>query len=294
MSAPSIRRTPIDDCVAGDISPEVAIARLLLQGRDAVAILAATRSDLPACKAIQALVATHRTTLDALAAQIEDDRLAGVVAGEQRSLGTASESIAHTAAFFDQAVGRSAEASVALYSLGDPAILQAATTEIVDWLDTQGLLRQDADVLDLGCGIGRIAAALARRCRSVLALDVSAAMVAEATRRLAGFGNVAVRRTDGRGLGDLPAASFDLVLAVDSFPYIVQAGGGLAMHHAQSAGHALRRGGAFCVLNLSYRADDAADQADLAAWSAATGMRATHRGLRPFRLWDGSAFVLVR
>ena len=79
--------------------------------------------------------------------------------------------------------GTSPEASVALYSLGDPAILAAATEEIVAWLVAERLLPADADVLDLGCGIGRVGG-VAPRCRSVLGLDVSAGMVAEATRRL--------------------------------------------------------------------------------------------------------------
>ena len=290
----SPRLTPIEDCIAGRISPEVAIARLLLEGADADAILAATQSNHQAVVAIHALAIRRRTALDMLSAQVKVDRSNGMVAGEQLDPSSPAQSIARTAAFFDHAVSQSAEASVALYSLGDPAILQAATIEIVSWLETQGLLRASSDVLDLGCGIGRVAAAMAPRCRSVLALDVSPAMVAEATLRLAGIANVAVRHTDGAGLDALPGSSFDLVLAVDSLPYIVQAGADLALHHAHGVAHALRPGGAFCVLNLSYRNDDAADRADLATWSTATGMRLRHHGLHPFRLWDGAAFVLIR
>ncbi len=285
---------PVEDCIAGRISPEVAVARLLLEGSDAGAILAATVSDHPAVVAIHALAARRKDALDALAAQVATDRTAGMVAGGQVAPSTPAESIARTAAFFDHAVGHSPEASVALYSLGDPAILQAATAEMVGWLEAHGLLRATSDVLDLGCGIGRVAAAMAPRCRSVLALDVSVAMVAEATHRLAGVANVEVRHTEGDGLDGLPPASLDLVLAVDSFPYIVQASPDLALRHASGAARALRPGGAFCVLNLSYRGDSAADRSDAAAWAAATGMRLTHDGGRPFRLWDGTAFVLER
>jgi ubiquinone/menaquinone biosynthesis C-methylase UbiE len=285
---------PIEECIAGRISPEVAIARLLLEGADADTILAATGSDHPAIITVHALVTDRRHALDALAAQIAVDRLSGRLAGEQLCPSTSDECIANVAAFFDHAVRHSAEASVALYSLGDPTILQTATAEIVDWLEAQGLLRAGSDVLDLGCGIGRIAAAIAPRCRSVLALDVSSAMVAEAKGRLVGMSNVEVLHTNGRGIDALSVASFDLVLAVDSFPYIVQAGGDLALHHVRGATRALRPGGAFCVLNLSYRGNDAADRADLAAWSADTGMRPLHWGGRPFRLWDGAAFVLTR
>jgi len=287
-------RDPLGDCIAGRISPEVAIARLLLDGADVAGILAGVRGDHPAAQAMRALAIDRRHALDRLAGQIAADRSAGRVAGGQSTPGTPAESIARTAAFFDHAVGHSAEASVALHSLGDPAILQAATAEIVDWLQVEGLLSAASDVVDLGCGIGRVAAAMAPHCRSVLALDVSPAMVVEATGRLAGVANVEVRQTDGAGLDDLPAAGFDLVLAVDSFPYIVQAGGDLAVRHAHGAARALRPGGAFCILNLSYRQNDVADQDDLVAWSTATGMRPVQVGVRPFRLWDGAAFVLIR
>jgi SAM-dependent methyltransferase len=284
----------IEDCVAGRISAEVAIARMLLEGADADAISAATRSNHPLVMRINALVADRRDALNVLAAQVAADREARSIAGEQRGPNLPAASIAQTAAFFDRAVRHSAEASVALYSLGDPTILQVATAEIIGWLEAQALLQASSDVVDLGCGIGRVSAAMAPRCRSVLALDVSIAMVAEATKRLGGFSNVEVRRTDGCGVDFLAAASFDLVLAVDSFPYIIQAGADLALRHAHGAARVLRPGGALCILNLSYRDNDAADQADLKTWSAATGMRLLHSGIRPFDLWDGAAFLLVR
>src|SRR5205823_3377185 len=47
---------------------------------------------------------------------------------------------------------------------------------------------------DLGCGTGEISAALAPFVRRVVAVDVSAAMLAAAKKRLAGFGNVDLRR----------------------------------------------------------------------------------------------------
>ena len=90
-------------------------------------------------------------------------------------------------AMFDAAVARAPEASVAAFSLGDPADPARATAELVAWLDAEGLLGQAFDVLDLGCGIGRVAAATRLRVRSVLALDVLPAMIAEARRR---HGNV--------------------------------------------------------------------------------------------------------
>ena len=98
---------------------------------------------------------------------------------------------------FDAAVQQSPEASVAAYSLGDPDILATATSEIVDWLSAERLLQVRDDVLDLGCGIGRIAGAIAPRVRSVLGLDVSPGMIAEATQRYGDVGNLRFAVTSG-------------------------------------------------------------------------------------------------
>ena len=281
----------IEACVAGVISPEVAVARMVLAGQDASSIGAALDEAMasPAVAAMRALVTGRGAAVDALAAEV-----AATGAEHDASGTTPAAGVARIAAFFDRAVRHSPEASVALYSLGDPTILAAATAEIVEWLETAGLLRAGADVLDLGCGIGRVAAALAPRCRSVLGLDVSEGMVAEATRRLSTIGNVQVRRTSGEDLDALAPAAFDLVLAIDSFPYIVQTGAATARRHVEGAARALRAGGALCILNLSYRGDEAADRADAADWAARSGMRLVRDGGRPFRLWDGTGFVLAK
>ncbi len=274
----------IDACLAGTISPEVAVARMVLACVSADAIVAAldrAPSDAPAWAAMRRLALDRAGQLDALSAQVRQ-----TVGNHSAEGSTAAEGVARIAAFFDGAVAYSPEASVAVYSLGDPAILAAATAEIVDWLPWPAV---PPDVLDLGCGIGRLTAALAPRCRSVVGLDVSAGMVAEARRR-----HPALRfaQTDGQGL-DWPAQSLDLVLAVDSFPYIVQNGTATVAAVLSGAALALRPGGALVVLNLSYRGDDAADRADAAAWCA-HGFTLEVAGVRPFRLWDGAAYVWRR
>ena len=62
---------------------------------------------------------------------------------------------------YDRAVAVAPEAAVALYSLGDPAILERATAELAALLGDWGFLGADRDALDIGCGIGRIEQALA-------------------------------------------------------------------------------------------------------------------------------------
>ncbi len=267
----------IAQCLAGEISPQVALSRMLLGGMDSSAIAAAVaqgRTDAPEWRMLDALLTGRGPELDQLAAQI----------ARTGSDHTAMGGLPGIAAFFDSAVAQSPEAGVALYSLGDPAILAQATGEIVDWLDAEGLLPPGAAVLDVGCGIGRVSASLAPRCRLVLGIDVSAGMVAEARRRHGAIPGLRFAETDGRRL---PDDSFDLVLLVDSMPYVHQAG--LADAIVADVAGSLRPGGALVVLNLSYGRDPAVDGADAARWAAAHGWSLAMA--RPFRLWDAASFV---
>ena len=271
---PSIAR-----CLRGEISAQVALCRLLLGGMNAGAIGEAVdearpQPPTPEWQALARLLDGRTAELDRLAIEI------GQVGSDHTSMG----GVAAIAAFFDRAVAYSPEAGVALYSLGDPAILAAATAEIVTWLDAERLLPPQADVLDLGCGIGRIAVALAPHCRSVLGLDVSAGMVAEATRR---HGDNPLLRFEVSDGSTVPAGPFDLAILVDSMPYILQAGFGDAVF--AGIARALRPGGATVVLNLSYGRTVAADQAVAERWAADHRMRVTIGW--PFDLWDAIAFV---
>ena len=280
-------------CLAGRIPPGVALARLVLAGLPPDAI-EARLSALPAGDArADALARLHRARRGGLGELRAMLAASGLDHGTTQ--GTPEEAVARVSAAFDRAVAVAPEASVAAYSLNDPAALAAATGEIVDWLAREALVGPDRDVLDLGCGIGRVAAALAPRCRSVLGLDVSPNMVAEARRRHgAGRPDLRFDTAPGTDLAALGGASFDLVLAVDSFPYIVQAGGDVADRHLADAARILRPGGALAILNLSYRGDIEADRADAARWAAAGGWTLAVDGAAPFALWDGAAFLLRR
>ncbi len=273
---------PIEACLAGRIGPGVACARLLLAGLDTAEIVARLRVAAARDSRFAPLAASgHR--IDALARMLE---AAGVEHGE-------AASTAAVAAMFDRAAALSPEASVALYSLGDPGLLAEATAELVVWLDAERLIGPDVDVLDLGCGIGRVALAIAPRCRSVLGLDVSGVMIDEAVRRtsLGPASNIAFAVTGGDDLAGLSRSAFDLVLAVDSMPYVVASG--RAERHVADIAGLLRPGGAFAILNLSYRG--AAHDAALArSWAERHGFETICASATPFRIWDARAFILRR
>ena len=268
----------VADCLAGSISAQTALSRLVLAGLPPEAIAAL----LPPHTALARLFAAQRDNIAATARMLAEARV---------DHGGAQDATA-IASMFDRAVAAAPDASVAAYSLNDPALLAGATAEVVAWLLDGGLATDRTDVLDLGCGTGRVAAGLAPHVRSVLGLDVSAGMVAEARRRHGGLANLRFEVTDGAPSAWLPADSAGLVLAVDSFPYLVQAG--LADAHVCQAARVLRPGGALVILNLSYGEADQARADRARGWASACEMQLDTCAARPFTLWDGEAYVLRR
>ncbi|HET7884191.1 MAG TPA: class I SAM-dependent methyltransferase [Acetobacteraceae bacterium] len=273
---------PLAACLNGHITPEVAIARMLLAGEDVDAI----------CRRVDALPRSG-------AAWAELERLAqsGSLLRRLRQLldaagvdHAAPATPAAIAALFDRAVAISPEASVAFYSLGDGARLQSASEEIRDWLHRAGLLALHQDVLDLGCGIGRVASVIAPHARTIVGVDVSQAMLREARQRCTAWPNISFFASSGLDLLALANGSFDLVLAVDSFPYLVQAG--VAEVHIAEARRVLRPGGCLVILNLSYRSEKRSDRKAAETWARRYGLRLTHAAVSPFRTWDALAYIL--
>jgi SAM-dependent methyltransferase len=195
---------------------------------------------------------------------------------------------------FDRLVESSPEASVALYSLGSPELLAAATHEIVARMEVWGLLDRNHDALDLGCGIGRFVGALAPLMRSVVGLDISARMIEAARLRCAYLQNVSLARSSGLDLGMLADGSIDLVLAADVFPYLVLAGGQTVRAHFMEIGRVLRPGGRILILNYSYGGDLDRDRRDIAENAGSLGLVVERNGTRDFHLWDAVAFQLRR
>lgn len=196
-----------------------------------------------------------------------------------------------TRALFDRLAAEAPEAGVALYSLGDPALLAAATAELVAVIDRWAPLR-GARVLDFGCGIGRVAEAMAERGAWVTGIDISPGMIAEATRRAGGRDGLEYRCGDVDALAGLEASGFDLVLAADSLPYLIAAG--TAERFVAAAARLLRPGGRLIVFNWSYRGDVAADLRDAGALAAAHGFALVRAGDTPFEIWDAAGWLLER
>jgi ubiquinone/menaquinone biosynthesis C-methylase UbiE len=202
------------------------------------------------------------------------------------------EGIAFCERLFDWSVQQSEEASVALYSLGNPELLERATREIVVQLERWGILSPDRTVLDIGCGIGRLEVELASRVGAVHGIDVSMQMINAALKRCAPLSNVHLLKVTGRNLADYTDSFFDAVIAVDTFPYINQSGPALVERYFAEAQRVLKTGGDFVILNFSYGNDEAADESTVRKLAGRYSFRTIVAGEQPFSLWDGVAFHL--
>jgi SAM-dependent methyltransferase len=273
---------PLARFKAGEISPEIALTLLLLANSEAdpAGGIARLAEADPALRSLAALATAQR------------DRITRVQALVASGIDPAEASVAATRAHFDRLAAEAPEAAVALYSFGDPDLLAAATAELVEavasWTDLTGKC-----VLDFGCGIGRVSAALASLAGEVVGVDLSERMIAEARARASGLPNVSFESTDGAAL-PFPDGRFDLILAVDSYPYLVRAGGDVLPRHLDEAARLLRPGGDLIVFNWSYRGDLARDAVEARELGGAAGFRLVRAGEQPFRIWNGAGFQLVR
>jgi SAM-dependent methyltransferase len=273
-------------CARREISPAVALMEMLIACEDLARVRAAVAASGDA--ALAALLFGHEAGAARVATMLRSD-----VDVPPRG-GSVEDGVAFCKHLFDWSVRQSEEASVALYSLGSPALLEAATAEIVQLLDAWGLLGLHRRALDIGCGIGRMEVALASRLGRIDAIDVSAGMIEAAGRRCAGLANVHLALATGLDLAMFDAGTFDLVLAVDTFPYLVQSGMPLVSTHIVEAARVLAPRGDLVVLNFSYRDDTARDDGDVALLADSAGMEIVSSGTRPFALWNGVAFHLRR
>ena len=242
------------------LSPEIRLMRLAFDGVTDVAAHAPDLADL---------------------ARAHEPALARIRALGQAHDHGAPSTAADVAAHFDRLAALDPDLAVAAYSFGDAALLADFTHEVVAVAGAWTAL--GGDVLDFGCGAGRIAAALVRHGARVTGVDVSAAMLAIARARVPGAAFVL---GDGATL-PLPDAAFDLALAVDSFPFLVQTGA-IGAQLAEIA-RVLRPGGRLLVFNWTY-----GDPGEVDAHIAASPFTSVRGPERPFARWDATAYLLAR
>jgi ubiquinone/menaquinone biosynthesis C-methylase UbiE len=288
---PEIAREVLLDVLADEISPLIALSRLLLamggaaETEDLLASVARRwgRPLDPRLREMAVLFHDHREGCERVAEMLREHP-------DPAMSGPPEEVVATFRRFFDRSVTRNEEASVAAYSLGDSAILARTAAEVVDRFAEWGLLGPERTTLEIGCGIGRMQAALSPHVAEAYGIDISPRMVEVSRRRCAKLPNVSFAVTSGRDLADFPVERFDLVYAVDSFPYVHQAGAAVVESHFHEAARVLRDGGELVILHFSYRDSTAADRAEVRKLSRAAGFTVVMNGAQPFKVWDGIAF----
>lgn len=294
-------RQTLKRCLSGTMSPAVALMQLLISTEDASHVRAmvdeVTERAALLSRATDSLLRDRVDELTQLVVENEPgcEKIAEMLRSNVDSPEPArsvEEGIQFCERLFDWSVQQSEEASVALYSLGNAQILERATREVIAQLELWNIISQKRVVLDIGCGIGRIASELAPRVQEIHGIDVSSRMIEAALRRCAPLGNVRLMKGTGRDLHEYGDASFDAALAVDTFPYLHQSGAELVARHFAEAKRVLRPGGDFVILNYSYRGDDDADIAEVRSLAGEHGFDVLVCGERPFGVWDGLAFHL--
>jgi SAM-dependent methyltransferase len=281
-------------CAGGELSPAVALVRLLIAYRDLDSLrpaLAKLHQAYGAADLHGAIERLHclldgKSEASALVLHMLEQESAGPQPEAQ------ANEVARCRRLFDRLVEMNAEASVALYCLGEPGLLHAATREVVDLFDQLAVLGPERHVLDIGCGIGRFERALADRVAAITGIDISPQMLQAARLRCAGLANVSFIETSGCDLAPLADGSYDAVLAIDVMPYLHRAGLPLVRAHFEEAARVLRAGGDFVILNFSYRGDLALDRQDARRLAAAAGFCVLRNGTMDLRLWDGVTFHL--
>lgn len=277
----------VDGFLRGEISAPVAAMELLLRApdRDALSsVLLQRHGDSARLAPLREALARHSEGCQSIVAMLR-----GSSAKPGQNPAQALERIRR---LFDQAVGLSEEASVALYSLGDPELLAQATREVVRVFGTWGVLGPERRALDIGCGIGRVARELAPRLRQVVGVELSAGMVAAARRRLHGLANVQVHLGSGRDLAGFADGAFELVYAIDVLPYVVEAGRALVETHFREVARVLTAGGDFVIGNYAYARPRAACAAEIQGLAQSVGLQVVRSDETPFRLWNGVGYQL--
>jgi ubiquinone/menaquinone biosynthesis C-methylase UbiE len=127
------------------------------------------------------------------------------------------------------------------------------------------------NALEIGCGTGAFARLLAKRCKHVMALDLSAAMIRAARLRSSEFHNLEFQHTDAL-TWDFPESHFDYVCSIATLHHLEQRELLVKMKHA------LTPGGTLVVLDLVESNSLTERMLDVLALGVSSGLRLLHNG----------------
>jgi ubiquinone/menaquinone biosynthesis C-methylase UbiE len=100
--------------------------------------------------------------------------------------------------------------------------LQSSGRQVADRIAGFISLKTSEDVLEVGCGVGRVGWAIAPRCRSWTGCDISENMLSHARKRLAGLSNVQFTHLNQAGLSKISDMAVDVVYCTNVLPHLDQ------------------------------------------------------------------------
>jgi SAM-dependent methyltransferase len=98
--------------------------------------------------------------------------------------------------------------------------VRSSAAEPVKNLLELAMINSHDEVLEIGCGVGRIGFELAPKCRAWTGVDMSANMLACASERLRDLKNVKLVRLPACGLAEFASGSFDVVYSTNMFAHL--------------------------------------------------------------------------
>jgi ubiquinone/menaquinone biosynthesis C-methylase UbiE len=144
---------------------------------------------------------------------------------------------------------QAAEAACGLQE--EDELRRSGTKSARDLLELISIGPED-DVLELGCGLGRVGWALAPHCRHWTGADTSTNMLAYAAHRLQGVSNIRLVQLRSVGLEKFVNNSFNVVYSTDMFEHLDEIDRWL---YVQEAFRVLRPGGRLYVDNIDLESE---------------------------------------
>lgn len=114
------------------------------------------------------------------------------------------------------------------------------------------MITQQDELLEIGCGVGRIGLELAPRCKYWTGADISANMLTVAAERLAKLSNIRLTQLKRIGLEQFPPDSFDVVYSTNMFDHLDEVDRWL---YVRDAFRVLRPGGRLFVDNTDLESE---------------------------------------
>lgn len=133
----------------------------------------------------------------------------------------------------------------------EDALRRSAERPVRNILELTGLGPQD-EVLEIGCGVGRIGLELAPRCRFWTGVDISANMLAVALERLSGLKNVRLMKLAAVSLEQFEPEIFDITYSTNMFDHLDEMDRWL---YVKDAFRVLRPGGRLFIDNTDLESD---------------------------------------